>query len=170
MGITSIAPINLKQLGLAYRIWEGDNNDKYPMELSVTNGGTLELWGSPDTWKTYQVMSNEICMPKIVLCPNDQTRTAATNFGNSLKNKISYFIGRDASETQPQSWLGGDANLVINGFPVKSRTVEFGSNSMVSWDLSRHMETRKSWGNVCLGDGSVESMNQSNVTNRLAIP
>jgi len=30
---------NLKQLGLAYRIWEGDNRDKNPMELSVTNGG-----------------------------------------------------------------------------------------------------------------------------------
>jgi type II secretory pathway pseudopilin PulG len=22
---------NLKQVGLAYRLWEGDNNDKYPM-------------------------------------------------------------------------------------------------------------------------------------------
>jgi competence protein ComGC len=39
---------NLKQIGLAYRIWAGDNNDKYPMEISVTNGGTLELVGGPD--------------------------------------------------------------------------------------------------------------------------
>jgi type II secretory pathway pseudopilin PulG len=34
---------NLKQVGLAYRIWEGDNGDKYPMQTSVTNGGTMEL-------------------------------------------------------------------------------------------------------------------------------
>ncbi|HEX4349181.1 MAG TPA: type II secretion system protein, partial [Verrucomicrobiae bacterium] len=29
---------NLKQAGLAYRIWEGDNGDIYPMRVSVTNG------------------------------------------------------------------------------------------------------------------------------------
>ena len=34
---------NLKEIGLAYRIWAGDNGSKYPMEVSVTNGGTMEL-------------------------------------------------------------------------------------------------------------------------------
>ena len=34
---------NLKQVGLAYRIWEGDNGDIYPMGISVTNGGAMEL-------------------------------------------------------------------------------------------------------------------------------
>ncbi len=31
---------NLKQIGLAYRIWAGDNNDKYPMQTSITKNGT----------------------------------------------------------------------------------------------------------------------------------
>src|ERR1017187_5801106 len=34
---------NLKQIGLAFRIWEGDNGGKYPMQVSVTNGGAMEL-------------------------------------------------------------------------------------------------------------------------------
>src|ERR1043165_7756257 len=51
---------NLKQLGLAYKIWAGDNNDKYPMEVSVTNGGTMELLNTADAWQTFQVMSNEL--------------------------------------------------------------------------------------------------------------
>jgi prepilin-type N-terminal cleavage/methylation domain-containing protein len=32
---------NLHQIGLAYRSWAGDNNDKFPMEVSVTNGGAM---------------------------------------------------------------------------------------------------------------------------------
>ena len=31
---------NLKQIGLSFRLWEGDNGDKYPMSVSVTNGGS----------------------------------------------------------------------------------------------------------------------------------
>src|SRR5947209_5943377 len=33
---------NLKQDGLAYRIWAGDNGDKYPMQVSTNKGGSLE--------------------------------------------------------------------------------------------------------------------------------
>jgi len=33
---------NLKQLGLAYQVWAGDNDGKFPMAVSVANGGALE--------------------------------------------------------------------------------------------------------------------------------
>jgi competence protein ComGC len=29
----------LKQVGIAFRIWEGDNNDKYPMAVPAAQGG-----------------------------------------------------------------------------------------------------------------------------------
>ena len=33
---------NLKQDGLAFRLWEGDNGDKYPMAVSTNKNGTME--------------------------------------------------------------------------------------------------------------------------------
>src|SRR5947208_2059816 len=37
---------NLKQLGLAYAQWGLDHQDKFPMQVSVTNGGTMEFVSS----------------------------------------------------------------------------------------------------------------------------
>src|SRR5271156_2319033 len=54
---------NLKEIGLADRIWAGDNNDKYPMEISVTNGGTMELAATGDVIATFQAISNELSTP-----------------------------------------------------------------------------------------------------------
>src|SRR5690349_9564538 len=62
---------NLKQIGLATRVWEGDNNDKYPTAVSVTNGGAMELMTGPNAWKFFQVMSNELSTPKVLLCPKE---------------------------------------------------------------------------------------------------
>src|ERR1700743_710747 len=33
---------NLKQVGLAFRVWGGDNNDRYPMAVASASGGALE--------------------------------------------------------------------------------------------------------------------------------
>ncbi|HZL79034.1 MAG TPA: type II secretion system protein, partial [Candidatus Limnocylindrales bacterium] len=51
---------NLKQVCLSYRIWAGDNNDKYPMFISVTNGGAMEPITTGDVAACFQVMSNEL--------------------------------------------------------------------------------------------------------------
>src|SRR5580658_5695752 len=70
---------NLKQCGLAFRIWEGDNGDKMPMAVSTANGGTEEFAAGADTFRHFQVMSNELSTPKILVCPAD-TRSQAYNF------------------------------------------------------------------------------------------
>ena len=57
---------HLKQIGLAFRIWEGDNNDKYPMQVSVTNNGAMELALAGDAVGIFRVMSNELSTPKTV--------------------------------------------------------------------------------------------------------
>jgi competence protein ComGC len=62
---------NLKEIGVAYRIWEGDNGDKYPMFISATNGGAMELILTGNVLVNYLVMSNELSTPMILHCPKD---------------------------------------------------------------------------------------------------
>jgi len=59
---------DLKQVGLAFRVWEGDNNDKYPMAVSNKLGGTLEWVPDGNAFRHFQVMSNELSTPKILVC------------------------------------------------------------------------------------------------------
>ena len=71
---------NLKEIGLAYRVWEGDNGDKYPMAVSTGKGGSMEYTDGANTFRHFLVMSNELSTPKILICPAD-TRAVANGFG-----------------------------------------------------------------------------------------
>ncbi len=78
---------NLKQVGLAFRIWAGDNEDRMPMSVARASGGASEAVGTASTvqWTTgtvpvanqvglfwiFSVMSNELNTPKILYCPSD---------------------------------------------------------------------------------------------------
>ncbi len=122
---------NLKETSLAYRIWEGDNGDLYPTGVSVTNGGAFESAANGDVAEVFQVMSNELSTPKILICPAGcPTHTPATNFaiGFSAKN-ISYFVGVNAKEANPQMMLSGDDNFEIGGVPVESGLLQISTNT-----------------------------------------
>jgi competence protein ComGC len=167
---------NLKQVGISFRLWEDDRQGKYPMQVSVTNGGAMELVAAGNVAACFRVMSNELSTPKILLCPADTHRVWATNFSTLNNSNISYFIGVDAKETKPQMFLSGDDNFAIGGVPVASGLLAISTNTPFSWTAARH----KFFGNVGLADGSVQQLNtnalqqalqQTGVaTNRLAIP
>jgi len=179
-----------KQVGISYRIWADDHNEKYPMEVSIADGGVKELLAGPDAWKTFQVMSNQLNTPKILFCPQDITHArAATNFGDDLKNKISYFIGWDAAVTSANVLLAGDDNFLINNAPVTPGWLELTTNTSIAWEASRHVSVETvGWffkkktdsGYLVIGDGSVQELNNSQLLeqikqtglaiNRLAIP
>ncbi len=166
---------NLKQLGLATRIWEGDNNDKYPPQVSVTNGGSMELTTGPNVWRTFQVMSNEMGTPKIAICPQDSTRFPATNFTSFNNSNVSFFYGVDAGETNPAALLVGDRNLT-NDLPLKNAVMELTTNQSPRWTKALH----QTYGNIGLADGSVRQIYPTNfqallvnsglATNRLQMP
>jgi type II secretory pathway pseudopilin PulG len=168
---------NLKEVGLAYQIWEGDNGTLSPMNVSVANGGAMELARAGDAAIIFQVMSNELSTPKILLCPADEDHSLATNFlvGFSAKN-ISYFANPDASQTNTQSLLSGDDNFEIEGVPVESGLLQISTNTPIAWSAARHVHA----GNVALTDGSVQQLTTSSLqqvfqnagvaTNRIAIP
>jgi len=177
---------NLKQIGLAYRVWEGDNNDKFPMAVSQTNGGTMELITGPNAWRHYQVMSNELSTPWVLTCPaeTNQNHLLATTFDTpDLKNKVqflsnsnlSFFVGVDANDTNPQLILAGDRNIT-NGMPVKNGVLNLTTNTPAGWTEEMHNGV----GNIALSDGSVQQLSTLNLrdsvantgvaTNRLQMP
>lgn len=63
---------NMKQIGLAFRIWAGDHTNQYPTSLVV--------------------MSNELGSTKILVCPSDEARQqyASLGFGQFQDNMASY--------------------------------------------------------------------------------
>jgi competence protein ComGC len=168
---------NLKEIGLSYRVWEGDNSDMYPMGISVTNGGSMEMVATGNVLQTYLVMSNELSTPKLLHCPKDLVTMEASSFGGLANSNLSYFVGVDVTnETYPQMMLSGDANFEIAGKPVKSGLLSLGTKNPVSWAANRHVNT----GNIGIADGSVLSISSSQLrdsfqesglaTDRLAIP
>src|SRR5438445_6806767 len=70
---------NLRQTGLSIRVWAGDNNDKYPTQISQTNGGSMEFISGPNAFRHFQVMSNELNTPKRMIRPSD-SRELNTNY------------------------------------------------------------------------------------------
>lgn len=111
---------NLKQIGLAFRIWEGDHNDQFPFNVSQTQGGTRELC-EPDSngfeknpVPIFMVMSNELGTTRILVCPNDQTKQAAADFASLTANNISYQLrtGTNVNKNNPEEILAIDP---ING-------------------------------------------------------
>lgn len=45
---------NLKQIGIAATVWAGDNQGKFPQQISQTNGGTMELITGPNVWRHFR--------------------------------------------------------------------------------------------------------------------
>ncbi len=120
---------NLKQIGLAFRLWANDNGNRFPMAVPNAAGGTKDDPAIGQLlFRNFQVMSNELGSPKLMVCPSDRHKVAATDFaadlwdgraggdgntkGPNRKNMaLSYFVGLDATENQPLAILTGDRNL-----------------------------------------------------------
>ncbi len=168
---------NLKQIGLASRIWEGDNGDKYPMQLVVTNNATMKLISDGNAYILWQTMSNELSTPKLLACPADKQRTAAASFNQNFSDaNISYFLTLDAADAYPQMILSGDDNFAVNGVRVHPGILNLHTNAPVEWTKERHRGT----GNLALSDGSIQTTTVNAMqrafrqtgfaTNRLLIP
>jgi prepilin-type processing-associated H-X9-DG protein len=104
---------NMKQVGLSFRTWAIDNNGNFPFNVSTTGGGTLELSmpGSDGFSRNaafiFQVMSNELSTPKILVCPADAKREPALNFRSLRPENVSYLVcsGTNLNESTPQEVL-----------------------------------------------------------------
>jgi len=176
---------NLKQVGLSFRQWALDNTDRYPMGVAGFKGATVaqdqggaagSVGNQTQTHYIFQVMSNELNTPKILMCPAefDTARQPAVSFAiNAFTNNlnVSYFVGVDADETQPQMLLTGDHNLGTGNPPANSAvytgTTALQSlntnNTTVGYTDSQHQKQ----GNVGLSDGSVQGYSTTRLRDAL---
>lgn len=192
---------NEKNLGLGFRIFSTDNNGQFPWTVDVANGGTST--NGAQTWAHFAAVSNELSTPKIVVCPSDgpqgtetQRPVEATNWLHVVRsanssvvnvggNKhISYFIGLDASEENPQTILGGDRNVSADTTAATVTLLKAGTaaapftaltgeaagiqlpvaaaNAIVpNTKVGFTSRTHDSAGNILLGDGSVQQVTSS---------
>jgi prepilin-type N-terminal cleavage/methylation domain-containing protein/prepilin-type processing-associated H-X9-DG protein len=202
---------NLKQCGLSFKTWALDNQDRYPMQVDSGSGGPpnqVQLSaanltaGSAFLYQIFGVMSNELSTPKILVCPSDDS-SIHTNFlmvlGNSNNGSgpagtapqtticninVSYFVGIESTESNPQMVLAGDRNIFGNSTrPAYDGTIHSGyGNSMPhtgtpsyggswagmgtnfsatdaspAWTDKMHQKQ----GNILLADGSVQQVSSS---------
>ena len=149
---------NLRQTSLGFRFWSHDNADKYPWNLSVTNGGSGD---SPDWTDHFRICSNELSTATVLWCPADVKKKPATNWVSaSGQENISYFVGTTSTEDKPQTILLGDSNVTGGDGGLDPKWSKFlGSSIDATWDRTIH--TRK--GNLALADGSVQQTKTENL-------
>jgi prepilin-type N-terminal cleavage/methylation domain-containing protein/prepilin-type processing-associated H-X9-DG protein len=152
---------NLRQVGLGFRLWSGDNRDKFPWQLTVAQGGSQD---SGDWTDHFRVCSNELASPKILLCPtetkvklgaNTMTLKPGTNWVNldGLAN-VTYFVGTRAEESKPLTMVAGDANVAGGGGGLDAQwSVFLGTSIDAAWEKTFHVRN----GNLLFADGSVQN-------------
>jgi prepilin-type N-terminal cleavage/methylation domain-containing protein len=159
---------NLKQAGLALKLFSTDREGFYPWHLPPSDGGTYGP-DAGDAWRNFLAASSEMDTPKILVCPSDTaTKKIASDWSTSKDglqhpsnrgNVLSYFVGLDAYEKVPFSVVAGDRHL-MGGAPdncasvapapgVLATELRNGDKS-VRWGSSTHDRL----GMLALNDGS----------------
>src|ERR1043166_9381414 len=173
---------NLKQVGLAQRMFSGDHQEKYSWLIPEAPNGDGSNKQNPagampgaaeEVWIMYRTISNELNSPKVLVCGADSTKTVASSGAPTApaaafkgEGNVSYFIGLDADETRPQTILSGDHNFTGGGYTGTAETMgtwnapqplpaNFASDA--NWDVSIH----KNQGSIGLGDGSAQQVSFS---------
>jgi len=188
----------LKQVGTSVRLWAMDHGDRYPQDVNSRQGGVSEVLNKTATrfinvHAAFAVMSNELSTPKILVCPSDsknETEIYGSYVFNGAANptvnipngydqnevyrnndSLSYFLGMDAQEEQPQRFLAGDRNIQrntdalagrINGNLIAQDSIN--NTTTYGWSAEIHQEA----GNVGLADGSVQQFTDSSLSDAAA--
>jgi len=144
---------NLKNVGLAYRIYATDNNDRFPTSSLASNAVNL---ASVKITEVFQSLSNELSTPKLIICPADNKAAEANSFANLTAKNISFFASLSADETTPSVFLGGDRNILVQKTPATG-LLGLTTNTPVSWSKELHNEQ----GNLLMCYGSVQQMSNA---------
>jgi hypothetical protein len=163
---------HMKQIGLAFKTWAMDHTNLYPTQVPSTNGGSFEFATSGDAFRYFQVMSNELATPRILVCPADK-RNPAKDFESLANSNVSYFVVLNVDDANPNMALAGDRNLT-NGSSLVRGILTLTTNRPPGWTHELH----NACGQILLDDGSVQQLSTSRLRTeleasagaRLAIP
>lgn len=162
----------LDRIGIEFTRYANDHNGSYPMELSITDGGTRELIGlSEYTFVHFQALSNSSMNLNFLNCPQDK-RVPAVSWEKLSNTNISYFVGIDAKRKDSSLILAGDRNIALHSSSII--TLQSG----LSWIASLGLHTN--FGHILFADGHVEMLDSlglnkaiqrgGDLTNRIAVP
>jgi len=152
---------HLKQIGLAFRIFATDSGGLFPMKIPTHSFGSEEYVHGGNAFRHFLAVSNELSSPKLLVCPQDK-RAEATNWATLNNSHVSYFVGFDAAEEEPETILSGDRN-VTNGTVPFGQVLVLRTNQPVGWTAEIH----KHGGNVVFGDGHVDQLTSARLRERL---
>jgi hypothetical protein len=143
---------NLKNLAVAYRIFETDHDDHFPFEIAASNGGTFEL--SNNIVGQFLALSNEIATPLILNCPTRTLRQPPSRDWYTLsRTNISYYIALTARPGVTNSILTGDAGFSVDGILSANQLVPITRGNRVAYPRQFHEEADAA--NIAMSDGSV---------------
>lgn len=185
---------NIKQVGLAFKIWAGDNSDRYPNQVQGAAGGAQEYVTYSTTASTklnpnmvFMVMSNELSTPKVTYCPSDSYhQTTPTNFNigyvganvypptaiQSVAGQASYFVNGNASDNDPQLIVSGDLNIgnqanTANNAAASYAFIATAAAPTTPNSTSAQLLTGTAWGNAATAWAWTQNENHQKTGNIL---
>jgi len=230
---------NLKQIGLAFKVFANDNDDRFPYRVPVASWTTAPMNGyftaavNPTTapanlgdnnaqangrsWMAFLAMSNELGSAKILLCPGDRNKLnniksdfstrGAVGFNSPLAagghpggngyatyngtanqggvaplgkdNALSYTVGLDADESQPNLILSADRNFRTANGAVSPLQVPLsgainvqmnqgtGQAAWITGNAAGQAAQHDNAGNFALSDGSAQQTTSSGLQQQM---
>jgi hypothetical protein len=144
--------INLKQVALAFCVWEVDRDlTNFPWEVGAPIGTASGVRSNNVFWH-FAAISNELQNLRVLTCPADKARKPATSWGALRNENISYFINVTPS-LDVQSVTVGDRDLGTNSRPLGGYNVISDAKTL-QWTKVLH----EHGGNVALAEGSAHQI------------
>ena len=161
---------SLKQVVLSFHLWAIDHETNFPWQVQ-TPPGSLPHADSPQVFRHFAAISNELQNARALTCPGDKARKPTTSWTVLRNENISYFINLTQFKF-PEDVLVGDRHLSTNANILQGVHI-ISDPALLRWTKDIHPHN----GNVALVDTSVHQVTvkgvQSlliNVPIRLAIP
>lgn len=185
---------NLKQVALSFKMFAGDNEQRFPSALDVNKYAQ----SNRSAYRHFFMLSNELGSTKILVCPGDVLRqpNTAQIFGtndtvNNLigllsytNSAVSYFVGTEADETKPNMLLTGDRNMSTNDtsvffapnggtnfFTIQTSvdTAGIAESYWSPWATNAVSPHHDNAGNYALADGSVQQASSDRLKEALRL-